>query len=121
GATEVHRIGGSQAIAAMAYGTETIEPVVKIFGPGNSYVVEAKRQVFGAVSIDLLPGPSEVMVLADKSANPAFIASDLLAQAEHGKDSAVGFLTDDEGLLKAVLTEIETQGAKLSRQAMIRP
>jgi histidinol dehydrogenase len=93
---------------------------VKIFGPGNSYVVEAKRQVFGVVSVDLLPGPSEVLVLADKSANPAFIAADLLAQAEHGKDSGVGFLTDDEALLKSVLAEIETQGAQLSRQAMIR-
>ncbi len=120
GATEIYRVGGSQAIAAMAFGTATIKPVVKIFGPGNSYVVEAKRQCFGVVSIDLLPGPSEVMVLADKSANPAFIAADLLAQAEHGKDSGVAFITDDEALLNAVLNEIETQGAKLSRQAMIR-
>ncbi len=120
GATEVYRIGGSQAVAAMAYGTESIKPTAKIFGPGNSYVVEAKRQVFGVVSVDLLPGPSEVMVLADKSANPAFIAADLLAQAEHGKDSGVVFLTDDEGLLSGVLAEIETQGAKLTRQAMIR-
>jgi histidinol dehydrogenase len=120
GATEVYRIGGSQAVAAMAFGTETMAPVVKIFGPGNNYVVEAKRQVFGVVSVDLLPGPSEVLVLADKSANPAFIAADLLAQAEHGKDSGVGFLTDDEALLKSVLAEIETQGAQLSRQAMIR-
>lgn len=120
GATEVYRIGGAQAIAAMAFGTQTIEPVVKIFGPGNSYVVEAKRQVFGVVSVDLLPGPSEVMVLADKSANAAYIAADLLAQAEHGKDSGVVFLTDDETLLNGVLQEIETQGAKLSRQAMVR-
>lgn len=120
GATEIYRVGGSQAIAAMAYGTQTIKPVVKIFGPGNSYVVEAKRQVFGMVSVDLLPGPSEVMVLADSSANAAFIAADLLAQAEHGKDSGVAFLTDHEPLLNAVLEEIEIQGAKLSRQAMIR-
>jgi histidinol dehydrogenase len=120
GATEIYRIGGSQAIAAMAFGTETIKPVTKIFGPGNSYVVEAKRQVFGVVSIDLLPGPSEVMVLADKSANPAFIAADLLAQAEHGKDSGAALITDDESLLNAVLNEIETQGSKLSRQQMIR-
>ncbi len=119
GATEIYRVGGSQAIAAMAYGTATIKPVVKIFGPGNSYVVEAKRQAFGVVSIDLLPGPSEVMVLADKSANPAFIAADLLAQAEHGKDSGVAFITDDETLLNSVLNEVEIQGAKLSRQAMI--
>jgi histidinol dehydrogenase len=120
GATEIYRVGGSQAIAAMAFGTETIKPVTKIFGPGNSYVVEAKRQAFGVVSIDLLPGPSEVLVLADKSANPAFIAADLLAQAEHGKDSGAGFLTDDADLLEAVLQEIETQGAKLSRQDMVR-
>lgn len=120
GATEIYRVGGSQAIAAMAYGTATIKPVVKIFGPGNSYVVEAKRQVFGVVSIDLLPGPSEVMVLADKSASPSCIAADLLAQAEHGKDSGVAFVTDSEDLLAAVLTEIESQGAKLSRQQMVR-
>lgn len=120
GATEVYRIGGSQAVAALAYGTESIKPTAKIFGPGNSYVVEAKRQVFGVVSVDLLPGPSEVMVLADKSANPAFIAADLLAQAEHGKDSGVVFLTDDESLLNAVVAQIQSQGEKLSRQAMIR-
>ena len=121
GATEIYKIGGSQAIAAMAYGTATIKPVAKIFGPGNAYVVEAKRQSFGVVSIDLLPGPSEVMILADKSANPAFIAADLLAQAEHGKDSQAGFVTDDAALLDAVLGEIETQASKLSRQAMLRP
>lgn len=120
GATEVYRIGGAQAIAAMAFGTETIKSAAKIFGPGNSYVVEAKRQCFGVVSIDLLPGPSEVMVLADRSANPAFIAADLLAQAEHGKDSGVAFVTDDEPLLGAVLNEIESQGAKLTRQQMVR-
>lgn len=120
GATEIYRVGGSQAIAAMAFGTETIKPVTKIFGPGNSYVVEAKRQTFGVVSVDLLPGPSEVMVLADKSANAAFVASDLLAQAEHGKDSGVAFLTDDEALLTAVVQQVQEQGAKLSRQAMVR-
>ncbi len=120
GATEIYRVGGSQAIAALAFGTETIKPVVKIFGPGNSYVVEAKRQVFGVVSIDLLPGPSEVMVLADSTANPAFVAADLLAQAEHGKDSGVAFITDDESLLNAVLEEIQMQGTTLSRQQMIR-
>ncbi len=120
GATEVYRIGGAQAIAALAFGTETIKPVAKLFGPGNSYVVEAKRQCFGAVSVDLLPGPSEVMVLADNSAKPAFIAADLLAQAEHGKDSGVAFITDDERLLGAVLNEIEPQGSGLARQKMIR-
>jgi len=120
GATEVYKIGGSQAVAALAYGTDTIKPVVKIFGPGNSYVVEAKRQAFGVVSIDLLPGPSEVLVLADASANPAFIAADLLAQAEHGKDSGAGFITDDAKLLDAVINEVAVQGAKLNRQQMIR-
>lgn len=120
GATEVYKIGGAQAVAALAYGTDTIKPVVKIFGPGNSYVVEAKRQAFGVVSIDLLPGPSEVLVLADDSANAAFIASDLLAQAEHGKDSGAGFITDSEALLNMVVNEIQTQGAKRNRQQMIR-
>ena len=84
GATEVYRVGGAQAIAAMGYGTETIKPVQKIFGPGNAYVVAAKRLLFGHVSIDLLPGPSELFILADTSANPKYVAADLLAQAEHG-------------------------------------
>lgn len=121
GATEVYKVGGAQAIAAMAYGTRTIRPVTKIFGPGNSYVVEAKRQVFGAVAVDLLPGPSEVLILADNSAKPSFIAADVLAQAEHGKDSMAGFITDDETLLDAVLAEIDKQAATLSRQSMLRP
>ena len=121
GATEVYKIGGSQAIAALAFGTETIRPVVKIFGPGNSYVVEAKRQAFGVASIDLLPGPSEVLILADKSGNPAFIAADILAQAEHGKDSMAGFLTDDAALLDAVVAEVDSQSKTLSRQAQLAP
>lgn len=121
GATEVYKIGGSQAIAALAFGSETIRPVVKIFGPGNSYVVEAKRQCFGVVSIDLLPGPSEVLILADKSGNAAFIAADILAQAEHGKDSMAGFLTDDAALLDAVVAEVESQSKTLSRQAQLTP
>jgi histidinol dehydrogenase len=83
-------------------------------------VVEAKRQAFGVVSIDLLPGPSEVVILADKTANPAFIAADFLAQAEHGKDSAAGFITDDESILEAVLQQITEQSAKLGRQAMVQ-
>ncbi len=121
GATEIYRVGGAQAIAALAYGTETIQPVAKIFGPGNSYVVEAKRQTFGVVSIDLLPGPSEVLILADKSGNPAFIAADILAQAEHGKDSQAGFLTDSAELLEAVIAEVERQSQTLSRQAQLGP
>jgi histidinol dehydrogenase len=121
GATEVYTVGGAQAIAALAYGTESIRPVAKIFGPGNSFVVEAKRQVFGAVAIDLLPGPSEVLILADHTGDPAFIAADILAQAEHGKDSQAGFLTDDAALLDAVLAEVERQAASLSRQEQLRP
>ena len=84
GIAEIYCIGGVQAIGAMAYGTTTINPVDKIFGPGNAYVCEAKRQVFGAVGVDLLPGPSEVMIIADESAKASFVAADLLAQAEHG-------------------------------------
>lgn len=119
GATQIIKVGGAQAIAAMALGTETIQPVEKIFGPGNSFVVEAKRQLVGAVSIDLLPGPSEVLVIADDSANPAFIAADLLAQAEHGGDSVVGFVTTSESLLVRVQEEISQQMANLSRAQYI--
>ncbi len=117
GATEIYKVGGAQAIAALAYGTQSIRPVAKIFGPGNAYVVEAKRQVFGAVSIDLLPGPSEVLVLADATANPAWIAADLLAQAEHGKGSQILFVTNSAKLLAAVDVELKLQCATLQRQA----
>lgn len=116
GATEIYRIGGAQAIAAMAYGTRTIKPVAKICGPGNAYVVEAKRQLFGLVSIDLLPGPSEILVIADETANPEWIAADLLAQAEHGKGSQIVFITDAASLIPAVQAAIERQCAKLDRQ-----
>ncbi|HWB06353.1 MAG TPA: histidinol dehydrogenase [Verrucomicrobiales bacterium] len=120
GATEVYRIGGAHAVAAMALGTKTIRPVDKILGPGNKFVVEAKRQLFGAVGIDLLPGPSEIMVLADESANPAFIAADLLAQAEHGKDSQVLLATPSMDLLKAVEVQIEHQLGTLPRAETAR-
>jgi histidinol dehydrogenase len=116
GATEIYRFGGAQAIAALAYGTESVRPVQKIFGPGNAYVVEAKRQVFGQVAVDLLPGPSEILVLADASANPAWIAADLLAQAEHGKGSSILFVTNSSKLLKSVESAITKQLAALSRQ-----
>ncbi len=121
GATEVYKAGGAQAIAALAFGTETIAPVAKIFGPGNSYVVEAKRQVFGRVSIDLLPGPSEILVIADHTAKPAWIAADLLAQAEHGADSLIGFLTDSPDVLVAVQQEVERQLLRLNRQTQLGP
>ena len=116
GATEIYKVGGAQAIAALALGTKTIEPVVKVYGPGNSFVVEAKRQLFGMVGVDLLPGPSEIMVLSDSSGKAAWIASDLLAQAEHGADSEIGFVTDSEKLLEAVERELAAQVKTLSRQ-----
>jgi len=117
GATEVYRVGGAQAIAALAYGTKSIRPVSKIFGPGNAYVVEAKRQVFGRVGVDLLPGPSEVLVIADSKANPAWIAADLLAQSEHGAGSVVVLLSDSDKLINAVESEISRQSLLSSRPA----
>jgi histidinol dehydrogenase len=120
GATEVIRVGGAQAIAALALGTRTIRPVDRIFGPGNRFVVEAKRQLVGAVSIDLLPGPSEILILSDKTGNPEFIAADMLAQAEHGGDSVVGFVTDSKALSGKVAKAIERQLATLSRAKIIR-
>jgi histidinol dehydrogenase len=120
GATEVYRLGGAQAIAAMAYGTATIPRVQKIFGPGNAYVVAAKRLLFGHVALDLLPGPSEVLVLADNSANPRFIAADLLAQAEHGSGhERVWLVTTSAKLLRAVEREIARQLPGLSRREFI--
>jgi histidinol dehydrogenase len=115
GATEIYQVGGAQAIAALAYGTSSIARVQKIFGPGNAFVVEAKRQVVGAVAIDQLPGPSEIAVVADDSARADFIAADLLAQAEHGAGSQVLLVTCCPKLLAAVEEELAVQVAKLSR------
>jgi histidinol dehydrogenase len=120
GATEVYRLGGAQAIAAMAYGTATVRRVQKVFGPGNAYVVAAKRLLFGRVALDLLPGPSEVLVLADDSANPSFIAADLLAQAEHGSGhERVWLVTPSAKLLRAVEREMARQLPGLSRREFI--
>ncbi len=119
GATEIYRLGGAQAIAALAYGTKTIAPVRKIFGPGNAYVVEAKRQVFGRVSVDLLPGPSEVLIIADTSAHPDWIAADLLAQSEHGHGSVAILLTDSAQQLEAVRKAMENQMALRSRATQL--
>jgi histidinol dehydrogenase len=120
GATEIYRLGGAQAIAAMAYGTKTIRRVQKIFGPGNAYVVTAKRLLVGYVAIDLLPGPSEVLVLADDTANPAFAAADLLAQAEHGSGhERVWLITTSAKILSAVEREIKRQLPKLPRRDLI--
>lgn len=120
GATEIYKIGGAQALAAMGYGTETIVPVVKVFGPGNQYVVEAKRQLFGQVAVDLLPGPSEVLVLADEGARPEFVAADMLAQAEHGADSLVALVTTSPELLRGVEKQLNAQAKKLGRQAPLK-
>jgi len=121
GATEIYRIGGAQAIAALAYGTNTIRGVQKIFGPGNAYVVTAKRLLVGHVAIDLLPGPSELLVLADETANPRFAAADLLAQAEHGSGhERVWLVTTSAKILKAVEKEIAKQLPKLARREYIQ-
>jgi len=120
GATEIYRVGGAQAIAAMACGTATIRRVQKIFGPGNAYVVAAKRLLFGVVAIDLLPGPSELLVIADETADPKFIAADLLAQAEHGSGhERVWLVTTSPVVLKRVDKEIARQLKRLVRREYI--
>ena len=120
GATEIYRVGGAQAIAALAFGTKTIRRVQKIFGPGNAYVVTAKRLVVGHVAIDLLPGPSELLVLADDTASAKFVAADLLAQAEHGSGhERVWLVTTSGKLLRAVEKEIHRQLSKLARREFI--
>ena len=120
GATEIYKVGGAQGMAGMSIGTKTIRPVLKVYGPGNSFVVEAKRQLFGVVAVDLLPGPSEVVVLADNSGNAKYIAADMLAQAEHGGDSIMGFVTDSEELLEKVQAEVNRQIKELSRQDQLK-
>lgn len=120
GVSEIYRIGGAQAVAALAYGTSTIPAVAKITGPGNAYVAEAKRQVFGTVGIDMIAGPSEVLIIADSSANPAWIAADLLAQAEHGGGAQSIAVTTDAALADAIATEVERQLAILPREKIAR-
>jgi histidinol dehydrogenase len=121
GVTQVFRVGGIQAIAAMTFGTETIPAVYKIFGPGNQYVTAAKMEASRhGVAIDLPAGPSEVMVVADETANPVFIAADLLSQAEHGKDSQVMLVTWDKAIIAQVEREIELQIKTLQRKEIIR-
>ncbi len=115
GVDEIYRVGGAQAIAALAYGTKTIAPVAKIVGPGNAYVAAAKRRVFGVVGIDLIAGPSEVVILADRSADPRFVAADLLAQAEHDEAAQSILITADAELARAVTAEIDAQLATLPR------
>ena len=115
GVTEIYRIGGAQAVAALAYGTETIAPVAKIVGPGNAYVAAAKRQVFGTVGIDMIAGPSEVLVIADRENDPDWIAADLLAQAEHDAGAQSILVTDDAAFGRAVEAAVERQLKTLSR------
>jgi len=114
GADRIFRVGGAQAIAAMAFGTKTIPAVDKIVGPGNAYVNEAKRQVFGQVGIDQLAGPSEIYVVADDTANPHMIATDMLAQAEHDIHTRVGLITTSRRVAKETLSQIQTQLKSLS-------
>jgi histidinol dehydrogenase len=116
GVDEIYRVGGAQAIAALAYGTATIAPVAKIVGPGNAYVAAAKRLVFGKVGIDMIAGPSEVLILADNTGNADWIAADLLAQAEHDASAQAIFITDDVGLADAVEGAVERQLTHLPRE-----
>ncbi|MEI6558266.1 MAG: histidinol dehydrogenase [Rhodospirillaceae bacterium] len=118
GVDEIYRIGGAQAIAALAYGTETIKPVDKIVGPGNAWVAEAKRQVFGVVGIDMIAGPSEILVVADGANDPDWIAADLLSQAEHDSDAQSILITDDAGFADRVEAAVGRQLADLPRAAI---
>ena len=120
GVKKIYKIGGAQAVAALAYGTGTIPQVDKIVGPGNAYVAEAKRQVFGRVNIDMIAGPSEVLVLADGRSNPAWVAADLLSQAEHDRMAAAVLVTDSRPLAEAVAHELERQLAALPRAEIAR-
>jgi histidinol dehydrogenase len=115
GIDEIYRIGGAQAVAALAYGTETIAPVAKIVGPGNAYVAAAKRLVFGKVGIDMIAGPSEVLILADATGNADWIAADLLAQAEHDQSAQSILITDDKPLADNVAKAVDAQLKTLSR------
>ena len=120
GVTAIYKLGGAQAVAALAYGTESVPKVDKIVGPGNAFVAEAKKQVFGQVGIDMIAGPSEVLVLADGKSNSKFVAADLLSQAEHDKNASCVLITESEKLAKEVQQEIENQLACLLREEIAR-
>ena len=120
GVTEIWKIGGAQAVAALAYGTQTIQPVDKIVGPGNAYVAAAKRQVYGKVGIDSIAGPSEILVVADRDNDPAWIAADLLSQAEHDEAAQAILITDDTDFADAVDRAVETTLSTLEREAVAR-
>jgi histidinol dehydrogenase len=118
--TEVYAVGGAQAIAALAFGTETVPRVDKITGPGNKFVAAAKKLVFGVVGIDAIAGPTEVVIVADETARPEFIAADLLAQAEHGEDASAILITTSESLAAAVAAEVERQLETLPRREIAK-
>ncbi len=120
GVDKIFKLGGAQAVAALAYGTESVPKVDKIVGPGNAFVAEAKRQVYGQVSIDMIAGPSEILVVADGNCNPAYVAADLLSQAEHDKMASAVLVTDSETLAKAVSSELEKQIPLLERAEIAR-
>lgn len=120
GVTEIYKVGGAQAIASLAYGTQTIAPVDKIFGPGNAYVAEAKRQVFGQVGIDMIAGPSEILVVADRSARPDWTAIDLLSQAEHDPSAQAILICDDAAHIDAICAAVEDQLRQLPTETVAR-
>lgn len=120
GVTRVFKMGGAQAIAALAYGTSSVPRVDKIVGPGNVFVAEAKRQVFGRVAIDMIAGPSEILIVADGNCNPSFVAADLISQAEHDRNASAVLITDSEKLAEQVSDELEKQLSKLEREDIAR-
>lgn len=120
GVDKIYKIGGAQAVAALTYGTESVDKVDKIVGPGNAFVAEAKRQVYGKVSIDMIAGPSEILIVADKNNNPKFIAADLLSQAEHDKMASAVLVTDSKDFAEKVIFELERQIPLLSRSEIAR-
>ncbi len=120
GVDRIFKVGGAQAVAALAYGTESVPAVDKIVGPGNAFVAEAKKQVFGRVAIDMIAGPSEILVVADETCNPVYVAADLLSQAEHDKNATAVLVTDSRELAEAVAEELERQLSMLSREEIAR-
>ncbi len=120
GVDRIFKVGGAQAIAALAYGTETVSKVDKIVGPGNAFVAEAKRQVYGMVSIDMIAGPSEILVIADKNSDPVFVAADLLSQAEHDKNASAVLVTESKEIAQKVSEELERQIPLLAREEIAR-
>jgi histidinol dehydrogenase len=120
GVDRIFKVGGAQAIAALAYGTESIPQVDKIVGPGNAFVAEAKKQVFGRVAIDMIAGPSEILIVADAKSNPVHIAADMLSQAEHDKLASAVLVTDSMALAEAVQAELEVQIPRLPRASIAR-